>query len=160
MEFVATLEVLLPAQQHVASISEDDSQYDPSQTVLRVEHFSCQVYLWDLGFGADFFTAEYGEVLDCLLIQTPSLAKAPGNQSALSGSSKVAAGTALGLLGASECLACFEDHRGLKTWQSSVISIKWMLWNFVTAEVVWMPFCSQQLTWSKWVWESCQQLIE
>jgi hypothetical protein len=62
-----------------------------------------------------FFTAEYGEVLVCLLIQTPSLAKAPGNQSALSGSSKVAAGTALGLLGASECLACFEDHRGLKT---------------------------------------------
>ena len=37
--------------------------------------------------------------------------KAPGGQSA-SGSSKVAAGTALGLLGASECLACLEDHFG------------------------------------------------
>ena len=44
------------------------------------------------------------------LIQTPSLAKAPGSQSALSGSSKVAAGTVLGLLGASECMACLEDH--------------------------------------------------
>ena len=41
-----------------------------------------------------------------------------------------------------------------------VISTKWVLWTFVTAEVVWMPFCSQQLTWSTWVWESCQQLIE
>ena len=46
--------------------------------------------------------------------------KAPGSQSA-SGSSKVAAGTAIGLLGASECLACLEDHFGAALEHMTVI---------------------------------------
>ena len=161
-EFVATLEVLLPAQQHVASISEDDSQYDPSQSVLRIEHFSCQVYLWDLGFGADLFIAEYGEVLVCgwskphlwpRHLETSQLfLTAPESQPEL-------------------LWGCWEHLNVWPVWKIFCwgpedmtvighIDFQWMLWTFVTAEES-STFDAYHLSiWGLWGWPLNIRLIK